>query len=112
MLRRSLSYPVGLLIVLLGKRLAEFDARADDTRLMITRDEIVEMIRTLLPAGSNEARLVDQIDTQAPRPDFAARYRFLEKPAYLRFRLLGSEPLAGFSRTYRGRHQTTARAMK
>ncbi|MFG3016230.1 DUF4194 domain-containing protein [Streptomyces cinerochromogenes] len=60
--RRSLSYPVSLLIVLLRKRLAEFDADADGTRLMITRDEIVEMIRTFLPAGSNEARLVDQID--------------------------------------------------
>ncbi|MER6704282.1 DUF4194 domain-containing protein [Streptomyces fumanus] len=60
--RRSLSYPVSLLIVLLRKRLAEFDAGADGTRLMITRDEIVEMIRTFLPAGSNEARLVDQID--------------------------------------------------
>lgn len=60
--RRSLSYPVSLLIVLLRKRLAEFDAGADGTRLMITRDEIVEMIRTFLPASSNEARLVDQID--------------------------------------------------
>lgn len=60
--RRSLSYPVSLLIVLLRKRLAEFDAGSGETRLMITRDEIVEMIRTFLPAGSNEARLVDQID--------------------------------------------------
>ncbi|WP_055524872.1 MULTISPECIES: DUF4194 domain-containing protein [Streptomyces] len=60
--RRSLSYPVSLLVVLLRKRLAEFDAGADGTRLMITRDEIVEMIRTFLPAGTNEARLVDQID--------------------------------------------------
>ncbi|MFE3143701.1 DUF4194 domain-containing protein [Streptomyces scopuliridis] len=60
--RRSLSYPVSLLVVLLRKRLAEFDAGADGTRLMITRDEIVEMIRMFLPAGSNEARLVDQID--------------------------------------------------
>lgn len=61
--RRSLSYPVSLLIVLLRKRLAEFDASSGETRLMITRDEIVEMIRTFLPASSNEARLVNQIDT-------------------------------------------------
>ncbi|MCM2579660.1 DUF4194 domain-containing protein [Streptomyces meridianus] len=60
--RRSLSYPVSLLVVLLRKKLAEFDAGADGTRLMITRDEIVEMIRTFLPAGSNEARMIDQID--------------------------------------------------
>ncbi|MET7363878.1 DUF4194 domain-containing protein [Streptomyces sp. NPDC005562] len=61
--RRSLSYPVSLLVVLLRKRLAEFDADSGDTRLMITRDEIVEMIRMFLPASSNEARLVDQIDS-------------------------------------------------
>ncbi|MEU3228216.1 DUF4194 domain-containing protein [Streptomyces sp. NPDC006976] len=60
--RRSLSYPVSLMVVLLRKRLAEFDAGADGTRLMITRDEIVEMLRLFLPAGTNEARLVDQID--------------------------------------------------
>ncbi|MFD4523024.1 DUF4194 domain-containing protein [Streptomyces sp. NPDC058470] len=59
--RRSLSYPVSLLVVLLRKRLA-FDAGADGTQLMITRDEIVEMIRAFLPAGTNESRLVDQID--------------------------------------------------
>jgi len=46
----------------LRKRLAEFDAGSGDTRLMITRDEIVEMIRMFLPAGNNEVRLVDQID--------------------------------------------------
>lgn len=39
--RRSLSYPVSLLVLLLRKRLAEFDAGADGTRLMITGDEIV-----------------------------------------------------------------------
>ncbi|MCQ9184297.1 DUF4194 domain-containing protein [Streptomyces sp. IBSBF 2953] len=60
--RRSLSYPVSLLVVLLRKRLAEFDAGSGETRLMITRDEIVEIIRTFLPASSNEARLVNQID--------------------------------------------------
>lgn len=61
--RRSLSYPVSLLIVLLRKRLAEFDAGSGDARLMVTRDQVVEMIRTFLPSGNNEARLVDQIDT-------------------------------------------------
>ncbi|MFE0119413.1 hypothetical protein ACFWZA_15220 [[Kitasatospora] papulosa] len=39
--RRLLSYPVSLLVLLLRKRLAEFDAGADGTRLMITGDEIV-----------------------------------------------------------------------
>src|SRR5882724_6234224 len=60
--RRSLSFPVSLLLALLRKRLAEFDAKDADTRLVLGRDDIVELMRMFLPAGSNEARLVDQID--------------------------------------------------
>ena len=61
--RRQLSFPVSLLIALLRKRLAEFDAGGGDTRLVLTRDEIVELVRVFLPDGSNEARLIDQIET-------------------------------------------------
>ena len=60
--RRALSFHVSLLLALLRKKLAEFDAQGDDTRLMLTRDQMVEMIRVFLPATSNEARLTDQID--------------------------------------------------
>jgi Domain of unknown function (DUF4194) len=61
--RRALSFPVSLLLALLRKRLAEFDASDSDTRLILTRDQIVEMLRLFLPETNNEARLVDQIDT-------------------------------------------------
>ncbi|MDP2443346.1 DUF4194 domain-containing protein [Rhodoferax sp.] len=61
--RRALSFPVSLLLALLRKKLAEFDAGGGDTRLILARDEIVELIRVFLPAGSNEARLIDQVDT-------------------------------------------------
>ncbi|WP_240778053.1 DUF4194 domain-containing protein [Nonomuraea basaltis] len=60
--RRSLSFHVSLLLALLRKRLAEFDARGGDIRLMLTRDQIVEMLAIFLPEGSNEARLVNQVD--------------------------------------------------
>jgi hypothetical protein len=60
--RRSLSFHVSLLLALLRKRLAEFDARGAETRLMLTRDQIVEMLAIFLPDGSNEARLVNQVD--------------------------------------------------
>jgi hypothetical protein len=59
--RRSLSFPVSLLLALLRKRLAEFDASNTDTRLTLTRDQIVEMLRLYLPSSTNEARLVDAI---------------------------------------------------
>jgi len=60
--RRSLSFHVSLLLALLRKKLAEFDAQGGDTKLMLTRAQIAEMLRVFLPATSNEARLLDQID--------------------------------------------------
>lgn len=61
--RRPLSFPVSLLLALLRKKLAEFDAGGGDTRLVVSRDDIVELVRVFLPGSSNEARLVDQIET-------------------------------------------------
>ena len=60
--RRQLSYPVSLIIALLRRKLAESDAGGGDTRVILSRDDIVEMARTFLPTGTNEARLVDKID--------------------------------------------------
>ena len=60
--RRQLSYPVSLLLALLRKKLAEFDAGGGDTRLILSREEVVELVRIFLPAGSNEVKLIDQID--------------------------------------------------
>jgi hypothetical protein len=61
--RRPLSFPVSLLLALLRKKLAEFDASGGETRLVLSRDDIVELVRVFLPQSSNEARLIDQIET-------------------------------------------------
>ncbi len=61
--RRPLSLHVSLLLALLRKKLAEFDAQGGDTRLMLSRDQIAETMRVFLPATSNEARLADKIDS-------------------------------------------------
>jgi hypothetical protein len=61
--RRPLSFHVSLLLALLRKRLAEFDASSGDVRLILSREQIVEMVRVFLPATTNEVRLFDQIDT-------------------------------------------------
>ena len=61
--RRQLSFPVSLLLALLRKKLAEFDAGGDETRLVLSRDDIVDLIRVFLPDSTNEARLIDQVDT-------------------------------------------------
>ena len=60
--RRPLSFPVSLLLALLRKKLAEFDARGGDTRLVLSQDEIVESVRVFLPESSNESKIIDQIE--------------------------------------------------
>jgi hypothetical protein len=80
--RRQLSYPVSLLIALLRRKLAESDAGGGDTRLILSRDDIVEMMRTFLPPGSTETRLVDQIDAHINKVielGFARRMRGQEQ---------------------------------
>lgn len=61
--RRALSFHVSLLLALLRKRLAQCDADTSDSRLILSRDQIVDMIRVFLPTSSNEVRLVDQVDS-------------------------------------------------
>lgn len=60
--RRQLSYPVSLLIALLRKKLAEFDAGGDETRLIVSRDAIVDMMRIFSSETTNESRIVEQVD--------------------------------------------------
>ena len=62
MRRFQLSYPVSLLLVLLRQRLAEFDAENSETRLIVTRDEMIELIRTFLSPMTDDIRLLRQID--------------------------------------------------
>jgi len=59
--RRQLSFPVSLLLALLRKKLAEHDASGGDPRLIISLEQIVEMLRLFLPDTANEARLTDRI---------------------------------------------------
>ena len=60
--RRQLSYPVSLLLVLLRKKLAEHDASGAEPRLILQREQLVDMMRVFLPDTANEARLMDRID--------------------------------------------------
>ena len=64
MVRRQLSFPVSLVLALLRKRLAEFDASGGDTRLVLTREDILELVRVFLPEKNNETRLINQVEAQ------------------------------------------------
>lgn len=67
--RHSLSYPVSLLLALLRKKLAEYDAgKGRDevmlgSQLVLSRDEILETMRVFLAESPNEAKLVDQLES-------------------------------------------------
>lgn len=80
--RRQLSFAVSLLVALLRKKLAESDAGGGETRLILSRDEVVELVRVFLPTGSNETRLIDQVDTHLNKVvelGFVRRLRGQEK---------------------------------
>lgn len=61
--RRPLSFPVSLLLVLLRKKLAEADGGGAERRVVLRREDLVELLRPFLRETTNEARLVDQIAT-------------------------------------------------
>lgn len=62
--RRPLSFHLSLLLALLRKKLVEFDASGGDTRLVLSLEAVVELVRVFSPVSSNEARLMDQVQTQ------------------------------------------------
>ncbi len=62
-MRRALTYNVSLMLVLLRKRLAEFEAGGGEGKLVVGREAILEMLRMFLPESTNDARVVDQVDT-------------------------------------------------
>ena len=61
--RRALTYNVSLLLVLLRKRLVEFETTGGEGRLVLTSDQIVETLRVFQAESSNDARVVDQSET-------------------------------------------------
>jgi hypothetical protein len=61
--RRQLSYYVSLLLALLRRRLAEFEARDAETRLVLTREDLIDLIRDFFGNASNEVKLQHRIDT-------------------------------------------------
>jgi len=74
--RRSLTFPVSLLLVLLRKRLAEEDAMGGETRVVLSREQIIDMSLLFMPEQRNEARLNDQINAAINR---VIDYGFLRK---------------------------------
>lgn len=60
--RRALTYNFSLLLVLLRKKLVEFETSGGEGRLVLSTDQIVEMLRLFQAESSNDARVVDQAE--------------------------------------------------
>ncbi|MBP1137303.1 hypothetical protein JOE31_003535 [Arthrobacter sp. PvP023] len=59
--RRTLTFNVSLLLALLRRRMMEFDINSSEVRLIMTGQEIADMVSVFLPESSNEARVLDRL---------------------------------------------------
>lgn len=79
--RRPLSFRVSLLLALLRRKLAEADAGGGSTRLVLSREQIVETVRVFLPDASNEAKLIDHIESDLKKIADLGFVRRLKPPS-------------------------------
>ena len=74
--RRQLGYNDSLLLALLRKKMAEFDASATDSRLILSTPQIHELLAFFLPEAADETRLAARVDASIKR---LAEMGFLRK---------------------------------
>lgn len=65
--RHSLSFTTSLLIALLRKRLLEFDTSGTEARLILSREQIVDLIRIYASPHLDDVRLGRQMDAHINR---------------------------------------------
>ncbi|WP_255767647.1 DUF4194 domain-containing protein [Pseudarthrobacter sulfonivorans] len=61
--RRTLTFNVSLLLALLRRRMMEFDVNSSELRLIMTGQEIADLVAVFLPESSNEAKVLDRLGT-------------------------------------------------
>jgi hypothetical protein len=60
--RRQLGYQISLMLALLRKKMAEFDATSGDARLILGKSELVEMMRLFFADTANQVKFTDRIN--------------------------------------------------
>ncbi len=75
--RRQLSYPVSLLLAQLRRKLAEHDASSGEERLIIDKQEIINVMGTFFVSGSNEVQFIRKIDGTLQKVSELGFIRFL-----------------------------------
>jgi len=75
--RRQLSYPVSLLLAQLRRKLAEHDASSGEERLILEKQEIIDLMGTFIISGSNEVQFIRKIDGALQKVSELGFIRFL-----------------------------------
>ena len=65
--RHTLSFATSLLIALLRKRLLEFDASSSEVRLVLSREQILDLVRIYAPANQDDIKLGRETDRHIKR---------------------------------------------
>lgn len=65
--RRPLSFYDSLLLALLRKKLAEFDATGTESRLVIKLDQIIDLVQLFLPERADEVKLRGRVEQSVQR---------------------------------------------
>ncbi|MCC5951586.1 MAG: DUF4194 domain-containing protein [Acidimicrobiia bacterium] len=65
--RHSLSFTTSLLIALLRKRLLEFDTSSTEVRLVLSRDQIIDLYRVYAPPELDDVKLTKLVDSHIKR---------------------------------------------
>ncbi|HUH70674.1 MAG TPA: DUF4194 domain-containing protein [Mycobacterium sp.] len=60
--RHALSFHTSLLLALLRKKLAESDAADDGYRVILSRDQILDLMVVFMATATNEAKITESID--------------------------------------------------
>lgn len=61
--RRQLGYNTSLICILLRKKLIEADAGGEMKRVILNKEQIIDMARLYMPDTSNEAKMADRIES-------------------------------------------------
>ena len=60
--RRPLSYPVSLLLAILRRKMAEHDAGSGEVRIILDKQDIIDMMAVYFPTGMNEVQFARKVD--------------------------------------------------
>jgi len=75
--RRQLSYHVSLLLAQLRRKLAEHDASSGEERLILDKQEIIDLMGTFIVSGSNEVQFIRKVDSALQKVFELGFIRFL-----------------------------------